>query len=117
MPRLSKYNARQRKKLHLGEFQEFGFGVTTVCQKDLTEQQLAVLLDDFLTNAIESNQLVFGGGFEAEAGDLRLEGYIMLDARQGSVSEEQRAAVEAWLKARSELTEVSVEALSDAWYA
>jgi uncharacterized protein YggL (DUF469 family) len=33
-----------------------------------------------------------------------------------SVSEEQRAAVEAWLKTRSELTKAEVSPLLDVWY-
>ena len=35
---------------------------------------------------------------------------------RGSVSEEQRQAVENWLKARSELAVCEVGPLQDAWY-
>ena len=42
-------------------------------------------------------------------------GLVCLQKR-GSVSEEQRAAVEAWLKARPELTSVEVSPLLDVWY-
>ncbi|WP_018150443.1 YggL family protein [Leeia oryzae] len=117
MSRLSKYNARQRKKLHVGEYQEFGFGLSARCVDGISDESLVKLLDDFLTDSIEAQSLVFGGGYEAFPGEIRLEGYVMLDASQGSVSDEQRASVEAWLKARSELAEVIVDPLSDAWYA
>ncbi len=40
----------------------------------------------------------------------------MCSVKRGSVSEEQRAAVEAWLKGRSELTKIEVSPLLDAWY-
>jgi len=36
--------------------------------------------------------------------------------KRGSVSAEQRALVEAWLKGRSELTEFTVSPLLDVWY-
>jgi uncharacterized protein len=42
-------------------------------------------------------------------------GFVCLDKR-GSVSAEQRALVEAWLKGRSELTDFSVSPLLDVWY-
>jgi uncharacterized protein YggL (DUF469 family) len=42
-------------------------------------------------------------------------GLVCLQKR-GSVSEEQRAAVEAWLKTRSELTKAEVSPLLDVWY-
>ncbi|WP_409264928.1 50S ribosome-binding protein YggL, partial [Pseudomonas sp. KCJK9000] len=41
---------------------------------------------------------------------------LVCSAKRGSVSEEQRAAVEAWLKGRSELTNIEVSPLLDAWY-
>lgn len=42
-------------------------------------------------------------------------GFVCLASR-GSVSEEQRAQVDAWLKGRAELAEYSVSPLMDVWY-
>jgi len=42
-------------------------------------------------------------------------GFVCL-ARRGSVTEEQRAKVDAWLKGRSELAEYNVSPLMDVWY-
>ncbi len=41
---------------------------------------------------------------------------LVCSVKRGSVTEEQRAAVESWLKGRSELTKVEVSPLLDAWY-
>ena len=37
-------------------------------------------------------------------------------AKRGSVNEEQRAAVEAWLKGRDELQNYEISPLLDVWY-
>jgi hypothetical protein len=37
-------------------------------------------------------------------------------AKRGSVNEEQRAAVEAWLKGRDELVDFTASPLIDVWY-
>ena len=42
-------------------------------------------------------------------------GFVCL-ATRGSVNEEQRGQVEAWLKGREELSEFNVSPLMDVWY-
>ncbi|NLR74770.1 YggL family protein [Leeia aquatica] len=116
MSRLSRYKPRQLKKLRLGQWQELGFGVSIRLQAGLDSDARMYLLDDFLTEAIEGQNLIFGGGFHEPTAEV-LEGYVMLDARRGSVTEAQRAAVQQWLQARKDVAEVEVEALTDAWYA
>ena len=56
---------------------------------------------------MEANGLGYVGGDDY--------GLVCLQKR-GSISEEQRAAVEAWLKTRTELTSVEVSQLLDVWY-
>lgn len=98
---------RLRKKLCVDEFQELGFELNLTYREGLEDEQIDAFVDAFLDDAIEANGLGYIGGEDY--------GFVCLGKR-GSVSEEQRAAVEAWLKARNELTEVTVSPLLDVWY-
>ena len=98
---------RLRKKLCVDEFQELGFELNLDFKEDLAEEAIDAFLDAFLKEAMEANGLGYVGGDDY--------GLVCLQKR-GSVSEEQRAAVEAWLKARPELTSVEVSPLLDVWY-
>ena len=98
---------RLRKKLCVDEFQELGFELNLDFKEDLADEAIDAFLDAFLKEAMEANGLGYVGGDDY--------GLVCLQKR-GSVSEEQRAAVEAWLKGRSELTEVTVSPLLDVWY-
>lgn len=98
---------RLRKKLCVDEFQELGFELNLNFKEDLSEEAIDAFLDAFLSEAMEANGLAYVGGDDF--------GLVCL-AKRGSVSEEQRAAVESWLKARSELTELTVSPLLDVWY-
>lgn len=98
---------RLRKKLCVDEFQELGFELNLEFNDGLSDAELEAFVDGFLTEAIEANGLGYVGG----------EGYgfVCLD-RRGSVTEEQRNLVEAWLKGRSELKAANVSPLLDVWY-
>ncbi|MFJ7313768.1 YggL family protein [Pseudomonas sp. NPDC098747] len=98
---------RLRKKLCVDEFQELGFELNLDFKKDLSDEAIDAFLNAFLKEAMEANGLGYVGGDDF--------GLVCLQKR-GSVNEEQRAAVEAWLKTRSELTEVTVSPLLDVWY-
>jgi uncharacterized protein YggL (DUF469 family) len=98
---------RLRKKLCVDEFQELGFELNLEFKEDLDDAAIDAFLDAFLTEAMDANGLDYVGGDDF--------GLVCL-AKRGSVSEEQRATVEAWLKAREELTKVEVSPLQDAWY-
>ncbi|WP_286978380.1 YggL family protein [Pseudomonas sp.] len=98
---------RLRKKLCVDEFQELGFELNLTFKEDLTEEVIDTFLEQFLTEAMEANNLGYVGGDDY--------GLVCLDQR-GSVSEEQRASVEAWLKGRSELIDFTVSPLLDVWY-
>ncbi|KWS74008.1 hypothetical protein AL053_21050 [Pseudomonas savastanoi pv. fraxini] len=97
---------RLRKKLCVDEFQELGFELNLDFKQELDDKAIDVFLDAFLKEAMEANGLGYVGGDDF--------GLVCLSKR-GSVSEEQRVAVEAWLKGRSELTEVTVSPLIDVW--
>ena len=98
---------RLRKKLCVAEFQELGFELTLNFKADLDDAAVDDFLEAFLADAVTANGLGYVGGDDY--------GFICLDKR-GSVNEEQRSLVEAWLKGRNELAEFSVSPLMDVWY-
>ena len=57
----SKLKRRLRKKYHSGEFQEFGFEISTEFNPNLSEGDFEEFADDFI-DEIERNRLFFGGG-------------------------------------------------------
>lgn len=98
---------RLRKKLCVDEFQELGFELNLEFKEDVDDEAVDAFLDDFLTEAMDANGLDYVGGEDFG---------LVCKAERGSVTEEQRAVVEAWLKGRSEVTKVEVSPLLDAWY-
>ena len=98
---------RLRKKLCVDEFQELGFEVTLNYREGIDSKAVNAFLQGFLRDAIEGNGLGYIGGEDY--------GFVCL-ARRGSVNEEQRQQVEAWLKDRAELAEYQVSPLMDVWY-
>ena len=102
---MSKQRSRRlRKKLHVGEFQEFGFAFKNQIKPGTREE---VFIDALLDEVIEPRGLEFGGWVSV--------GFITKAVR-GSVSEEDRAAVIAWLSARPEVESGLASKLVDARY-
>ena len=102
---------RLRKKLHLGEFQEFGFEVTYRFIPNLSDNQLDQFIDDFIAEAIENNGLCCGGG--GDKNEWRV--FVSLD-RRGSATENHRDRVSSWLESNELIAEYGVGQLVDAWY-
>ena len=100
---------RLRKKLHRGEFQEFGFNIQFNIKPELTDATKNNLIDRFLTEAIEANGLQFGGG-----GLDIWEGFACLDGR-GTATDQHRELVRSWLNGTPEITEFHISELVDAW--
>ena len=98
---------RLRKKLCVDEFQELGFELNLDFKEGLSEEAIDAFLEAFIKEAMEANGLGYVGGADY--------GLVCLQKRS-SVSVEQRAAVEVWLKTRSELTKAEVSPLLDVWY-
>jgi uncharacterized protein YggL (DUF469 family) len=107
VPMATNRSQRLRKKLCVDEFQELGFELNLDFKEDLSEEAIDAFLEAFLKEAMEANGLGYVGGDDY--------GLVCL-IKRGSVSAEQRAAVEAWLKGRTELTSVEVSPLLDVWY-
>lgn len=98
---------RLRKKLCVDEFQELGCELTMNFREGLTEAEADQFVDQFLVEAIDGNGLGYVGGEDY--------GFVCLSTR-GSVSEEQRTKLEAWLKGRNELVDFTLSPLLDVWY-
>ena len=98
---------RLRKKLCVDEFQELGCELTLSFVENIDQAAMDAFLDAFLLDAMDANGLGYVGGEDY--------GFICL-AKRGAVSAEQRAAVESWLKGRSELRGFTLSPLLDVWY-
>ena len=101
---------RLRKKLGLGEFQEFGFELRFRLDPALGEEEVDRFTDSFLLQGIEANDLMCGGKCGREW-DV-----FVTRARRGSLTDEQVAAVRAWLEAHPSVRDVHLAELQDAWY-
>lgn len=98
---------RLRKKLCVDEFQELGFELSFLYKDGLSGQVVEAFMKRFAADAVEPNDLVYSGCDEY--------GFICL-AHRGSVSDEQRALIESWLKQQPELASFILSPLVDAWY-
>jgi uncharacterized protein YggL (DUF469 family) len=102
---------RLRKKKHLGEFKELGFEVRGDLRPGLSGNDIEAFVDR-LIDVVEARSLAFGGG----AGrDDKLDGFVSRAGR-GSATEEDRAALAAFLDGAAEIARHEVGALRDAWH-
>ncbi|WP_206484022.1 50S ribosome-binding protein YggL [Thalassotalea sp. G2M2-11] len=101
---------RLRKKLRVDEFQELGFDVAWKFADDIKSDEVDQFIDRFFAEVIEPNGLGFGG-----EGDTIWHGLICTQ-KLGKCTEQDRAAVEKWLKDNG-TTAVSVSELYDVWWA
>ncbi|TNJ14474.1 hypothetical protein CF111_21000 [Aeromonas sobria] len=107
-----KRSRRLRKKLHLGEFQEFGF--TIAFNIDLHQKSYEDALDNWI-DYIESQGWCFGGG--GSLLDNRTEGYLcQYNNRNMTMTESDREEAGKWLAAQPWVLSHQVAPLSDAWY-
>ncbi len=105
----AKRNARIRKKLRTDEFQELGFDVAWVFNPEVTEAQIDAIVDQFINDVIEPNQLGFSG-----EGHKSWEGLVCTQ-QLGKCTEAHRAAVEAFF-AKQPVSDVKVSELFDLWW-
>lgn len=101
---------RLRKKLHKGEYRQFGFEVSFRFRPGLNEESVEEFLQAFLIWAFEEHDLTFGGG----GGDDGWSGFIVPERK--SATEEDRRVVADWLAGRGELVEYQAGPLVDAWH-
>jgi uncharacterized protein YggL (DUF469 family) len=98
---------RLRKKLHIGEFKEMGFEFEAELERPLSTEAEDDLLDSFLTEIVEPRSLALGGAIT--------DGFIACGSR-GSVTEDDRESIRAWLSSRPEVRAVRVGTLKDVWH-
>jgi len=101
---------RLRKKLRVDEFKELGFDVAWQLKEGITGAELDAFIDKFFAEAIQVNELSFGG-----EGDTLWHGLICTHA-VGSCTEKHRSEVEKWLTANG-ASSVAVSDLYDVWWA
>jgi uncharacterized protein YggL (DUF469 family) len=106
-----RYNKRQLKKKHLGEFQELGFLVEAQWVGEQAPAERDVLIHQFLEEAVAANGLAFGGGYNHDFG-----GIVVSNKAYGKVEESHRTLVQDWLNKQGKLRGVKVGELRDAWY-
>lgn len=109
---IHKLNRRQRKKLRVAEFQELACELELAFKAPLDDAAYAEFIYAFIDFAEARGLLLsaFGGSLPIS----RTDGLV--SAERGSVSEEDRAALLAWLQARSEVESVTAGPLRDGWY-
>jgi uncharacterized protein len=99
---------RLRKKLHVGEFAEWGFSIQIELDPAILPDDEERLLDAFLFDLIEKNGLGYGGG--------TFYGFVCSDSYRRPVTPADRTLVATWLSSRREIVSFRVGELEDAWY-
>lgn len=103
-------NRRQRKKMHLAEFEELGFLVKWQFAENTLIDQIDSVVDRFIAEVIQPNGLAYEG-----SGYLNWEGLVCLE-KIGKCDESQRELVKTWLE-NNGLQQVEVSELFDIWWA
>jgi uncharacterized protein YggL (DUF469 family) len=98
---------RQRKKLHVAEFQELGFEYEVKLKDLISLEMEEMIIERFLDEVINVRQLQLGGGIH--------HGFVSSPGRSYT-ADEDREAVRTWLSACPEVAQVIVGDLKDAWY-
>jgi uncharacterized protein YggL (DUF469 family) len=106
------YNARQRKKHRVGEFQEMGFEFSADIADGASGDNTDDLLSRFIEEAVEPAELAVAAGIN----DGALHGFAVAGGRRGSVTPEQRERLEQWLRSAGAFSNVQVGPLRDAWH-
>ena len=104
---------RLRKKRHLSEFRELGFELTFRILGSENDEQETDRLFEFLEDAIEANDMYFGGVGK----DGRWSGVVHSTNRSGApMKEEDQEPVISWLRARDDFEFLEASGLFDIWY-
>ncbi|MBI5918193.1 MAG: YggL family protein [Nitrosomonadales bacterium] len=106
LPPVRRRSKRLQKKLHVGEYKEYGFAVSFHLRESLSPKDSDEFWSSFIEHLIDKRGLAFGGGEE---------GYITRYGT-GSATEEDREAVSFWLQKHPQVVRVVIGPLEDAWY-
>lgn len=102
---------RLRKKLRRQEFIQLAFLAKAQVNPGLPEMAREALLDRFILEAIEGNDLSCGGGCGPSEWDL----VVCANGRR-SASEDDRQRARTWLEGQADLSSVFIGPLADAWH-
>ena len=105
-----KRSMRLRKKLYVEEFKVLGFEVDLTFVDSTTEESMDSFFDDFLTNVVEGNELVFGGGGTKEG----FSGFVVPGARYVSATDAQRKLLGDWFEQHELIASHTIGELIDA---
>jgi uncharacterized protein len=98
---------RLLKKLKLGEFKELGFAFSANFTNEIDMEAQEALVVALLEEVIEKRKLALGGW---------IDGGFVKKWSNGSTTEDDKKAVEDWLKSNKALKDVEVGEMVDAWY-
>jgi uncharacterized protein YggL (DUF469 family) len=101
---------RLRKKLHLGEFREYGFELSYELRPDVKDDEADSFLDSFI-GEIESNGLFCGGGGKGSSW-----GFLVYRDGRGSAREEHKAKLADWLEGQPDLVTYRLGGFVDLWH-
>ncbi|POZ61352.1 50S ribosome-binding protein YggL [Chromobacterium alticapitis] len=107
--RLKRLNARQRKKMRVGEFRELGFHLVAELHDSVDTD---ALLDGWLSR-VDDAGISFGGHFD---GKSKLEG-VAFPVAEIKIDDALRGELVAWLQARAEIKSLEASELIDLWHA
>lgn len=110
---IRRLNRRQRKKLHVGDFQELVFEVLIRFRSPLEEGSYNAFLDEFVA-LIESRHLAVGA-LGGRVPFVETDGIVLAWGR-GSPTDEDRQAVVDWLRQHPEVAAAEAGEFVDAWY-
>jgi uncharacterized protein YggL (DUF469 family) len=111
--RLRRPNRRQRKKLRVGEFQEFIFAVDATFKSAMEAPAYEAFIDAFTGFSHATGFSV--GGMGGRLPITRTCAWIQKSGR-GSATPEQRDAPASWLLGRPEVASAGAGDLVDGWY-
>ncbi|MDU8925255.1 YggL family protein [Pasteurellaceae bacterium LIM206] len=103
-----KRNRRQRKKMHLDEFQELGFLVNWQFAEGTAIETVDEVVDRFIAEVIQPNGLAYEG-----SGYLHWEGLVCLE-KPGKCNENHQNLVKSWLESNG-LQQIEISELFDIW--
>ncbi|MBP7864321.1 MAG: DUF469 family protein [Acidobacteria bacterium] len=103
---------RLRKKLRVGEFQEFGFRVSLKFKDEIPPAEFEDFLVAFLNEAVEANNLLYVEGGMGEQWAC----FLISDTARTPITDAQRDAVQQWAQANALVAACELGPLVDAWY-
>ncbi|RZJ61574.1 MAG: DUF469 family protein [Hymenobacter sp.] len=107
IPVLLAVKKRLRKKLYLKEYRQVGFRFLFDFIEPTSEAEEWQFVVDLM--AYEDANAISAGGGHANF-------YVYDASRRGSITPQQRQSLIDWLKQRTDITNVEVRPLTDAWY-